>query len=62
MPASAQVGSMDITRWLVWFLDCLTAAMNQADKTVGAAQSTTRLQPSVLAKDLNEDRQNSSVD
>ena len=53
---------MDVTRWLVWFLDRLTAAMNQADKAVDATQSTTRLQPSVLANDLNEYRRNSSVD
>ena len=53
---------MDITRWLVWFLDRLTAAMNQADKMADAAQSSTRFQPYVLANDLNEDRRNSSVD
>ena len=49
MPASAQVGSMDVTRWLVWLLDRLKAAMNQADKTVDAAHSSTRLQLCVLA-------------
>ena len=55
MPASAQVGSMDITRWLVWFLDRRTAAMNQADKTVDATQSTTRLQSHVLSGENHRD-------
>lgn len=62
MPASTQVGSMEVARWLVWFLDRLTAAMNQADKAVDTAQSATRLQPYVLANELNEDQPNSPVD
>ena len=45
MQASAQVGSMDVTRWLIWFLNRLAAAMNQANKTVGTARNSTRLQP-----------------
>lgn len=40
---------MDVTRWLVWLLDRLKAAMNQADKTVDADQRSTRLQSYVLA-------------
>lgn len=33
---STQKGSMDVTRWLAWFLDCLLRAVEGADATVGA--------------------------
>lgn len=32
---SAQKGTMDVTRWLAWFLDCLLRAVEGADATVG---------------------------
>ena len=39
-----QSGSMDITGWVTWFLDCLTATADQAEQTVAAMQSRGRLQ------------------
>ncbi|WP_418264160.1 Fic family protein [Flavobacterium faecale] len=31
---STQKGKLDITSWLVWFLDCLMRAMDQTDETI----------------------------
>ena len=39
-----QCGSMDVTGWVTWFLDCLTATAEQAEQTVAAMQSRERLQ------------------
>ena len=39
-----QSGSMDVTGWVTWFLDCLTATVDQAEQTVAAMQSRGRLQ------------------
>jgi Fic family protein len=33
---STQKGDLDITKWLVWFLNCLSRAFDRADKTLGA--------------------------
>jgi len=33
---ATQKGSMDITRWLSWFLDCLNRAIMATDETLGA--------------------------
>jgi Fic family protein len=32
---STQKGDLDITKWLVWFLDCLSRAFDHADETLG---------------------------
>ena len=39
-----QSGSMDVTGWVTWFLDCLTATVDQAEQTVADMQSRGRLQ------------------
>ena len=39
-----QSGSMDVTGWVMWFLDCLTATVDQAEQAVAAMQSRGRLQ------------------
>ena len=51
---TTQSGSMDITAWMIWFLDCLTSAMNNSDRTVDAALSRVKLQPFAQANSLNE--------
>ena len=33
---ATQKGDLDITKWLVWFLDCLNRAFDHADETLGA--------------------------
>jgi Fic family protein len=51
---TTQSGSMDITAWMIWFLDCLTSAMNNSDRTAEAALSRAKLQPFAQANSLNE--------
>ena len=51
---TTQSGSMDITAWMIWFLDCLTSAMNNSDRTADAALSRAKLQPFAQANSLNE--------
>jgi Fic family protein len=31
---STQKGNLDITAWLIWFLDCLMRSMEQTDETI----------------------------
>ena len=51
---TTQSGSMDITAWMIWFLDCLTSAMNNSARTADAALSRAKLQPFAQANGLNE--------
>lgn len=51
---TTQSGSMDITAWMIWFLDCLTSAMNNSGRTADAALSQAKLQPFAQANSLNE--------
>ena len=46
---TTQSGSMDITDWMIWFLDCLKAAMDRGDRSTCAAVSRAKLQ--VFAQD-----------
>ena len=49
-----QSGSMDITGWMIWFLDCLTGAVNYGEQTANAAKSRTRLPAFAQNHSLNE--------
>ena len=49
-----QSGSMDITSWMIWFLDCLTSAMNQGQRAAGAARSRVKLHAFAKDNDLNQ--------
>ena len=51
---TTQSGSIDITAWMIWFLDCLTSAMNNSARTADAALSRAKLQPFAQANSLNE--------
>ena len=51
-----QSGSMDVTGWVTWFLDCLTATVDKAEQTVAAMQSRGRLQGFAGAHGLNQRR------
>ena len=49
-----QSGTMDITAWMVWFLDCLTTALNHGEATADTAQSRARLQAVAASSGLND--------
>ena len=49
-----QSGSMDVAPWTVWFLECLTSAMSDAEKTAAAALSYTKLRPCAQDNGLND--------
>ena len=48
-----QSGSMDVTGWVTWFLDCLTATVDRAEHTVAATRSRERLQGFAETNGLN---------
>ena len=48
-----QSGSMDITGWLFWFLDCLTVAMNDGKRTALAVQNRAKMRVFAEANGLN---------
>ena len=50
---TTQSGSMDITNWRLWFLNCLASAMDHSDRDAGAAFSRTRLRVFSQANGLN---------
>ena len=52
-----QKGSMDITRWMVWFLDCLGRAVDGAQIALGGILHKARFWESVARKPLNERQQ-----
>ncbi|MFD6451640.1 Fic family protein, partial [Nocardia sp. NPDC060220] len=39
---STQRGDLDVTAWLLWFLDALLQSINNADRTIDAALAKTR--------------------
>ena len=49
-----QSGSMDITGWMIWFLDCLAEAASHGKQTANAAMSRTKLQAFSQNHNLNE--------
>ena len=49
-----QSGSMDVTTWMIWFLDCLTSAMNHGERAADAALSRAKLQIFSEINNLNE--------
>ena len=50
---TTQSGSMNITNWRLWFLNCLASAMDHSDRDAGAAFSRTRLRVFSQANGLN---------
>ena len=48
-----QSGSMDVTGWVTWFLDCLTATVDRAEHTVAATRSRERLRGFAETNGLN---------
>jgi len=51
---SAQRGSLDITAWLAWFLDCLDRAIDAADTMLAAVLHKARLWQRINTKPVNE--------
>jgi len=51
---ATQKGSLDITRWLQWFLACLDGALNQAEETLTTVLAKTRFWERINDKPLNE--------
>ncbi len=51
---SAQHGSMDITSWLAWFLDCLGRAIEAADDTLASVLNKARLWQRINMNPVNE--------
>ena len=56
-----QSASMDVTTWMIWFLECLAAAAAQADQTAEAIQGHARLRDLAQNQGLN-DRQVKFID
>lgn len=54
---STQKGSLDITTWLIWFLECLDRALDESDNTIEKVLSKARLWQRLSGASLN-DRQN----
>lgn len=50
----AQKGTMDVTPWLAWYLECLTRALDDASETVSGAIYRTRFWAGHADKPLNE--------
>ena len=48
-----QSGSMDITPWMIWFLECLAAAAHRAEQTAEATRGHARLQALAQSPGLN---------
>ena len=53
----AQRGSLDITRWLAWFLDCLGRAIESADQALAAVLHKTRLWQRINPRPVNKRQQ-----
>lgn len=51
---ATQKGSLDITEWLQWFLDCLDGAFNQAEETLSTVLAKARFWERINNKPLNE--------
>ena len=51
---SAQRGSLDITAWLVWFLQCLDRTIEHSDNTLGTVLHKAKLWQRINASPVNE--------
>jgi len=51
---SAQRGSLDITSWLAWFLDCLERAIEASDAMLGSVLYKARLWQRINTKPVND--------
>ncbi len=51
---STQSGSLDVTSWMTWFLDCLSVAIGRGEQTADAAISRSRLRAFADANGLNQ--------
>ncbi len=51
---SAQRGSLDITAWLAWFLECLGRALDEAESMLGSVLRKARLWEHINAQPVNE--------
>jgi Fic family protein len=51
---SAQRGSLDITAWLAWFLDCLEQTLDEADEVLGNVLAKARILERVGARPVSD--------
>ena len=58
MLEQTQKGSLDITPWLKWFLECLDRAFDRAEETLGSVLAKARFWESIKDRAIN-DRQRS---
>jgi Fic family protein len=49
----AQKGDLDITRWLIWFLDCLGRALNHAEDALASVLNKARFWEKYAGADFN---------
>jgi Fic family protein len=52
-----QKGSLDITPWLQWFLECLDRAFDKADETLNSVMAKAHFWDAIKGKPLNERQQ-----
>ncbi len=52
--AAAQRGSLDITRWLLWFLACLDRTIDPAERSLGKVFEKARLWQAINVHPVNE--------
>jgi Fic family protein len=52
-----QKGSLDITSWLQWFLECLDRAFDKADETLMSVMAKAHFWDAIKGKPLNERQQ-----
>jgi len=55
---SSQKGSLDITTWLAWFLDCLDQTLEQADRSLGAVLYKAKLWQKINLAPVNDRQRN----
>jgi Fic family protein len=55
---SSQKGSLDITTWLAWFLNCLGRTIEDADKSLGSVLQKARLWQKINHEPVNERQRN----
>jgi Fic family protein len=55
---ATQKGSLDITPWLMWFLECLRRAIENAEKQLGAALDKTKVWERIGPSLVNERQRN----
>ncbi|MPT47973.1 MAG: Fic family protein [Sphingobium sp.] len=54
MLESTQKGSLDVTRWLRWFLDCLERAIDRAEETLASVMEKARLWDAIKDQPISE--------